>query len=238
MPASIQPIGASRVRDRTLQALKDAIFTGQLPPGEPLREIGLARQLQVSQATVHDALVKLEHLGLVMRSPEGNSAVTRLTEDEVRQRILIRVSLESLAAVEAGLEITPDGFLLLKERLLQLRQCADRQEPFESAQADLEFHRTIWQLARNPTLERILDQLTAPLFAFVIYRMRQTGGQNFNQIVESHDPIMAALERREPRAIAAAVRDHIMTCYGPYFGEQPHQVEAALLTSLQDEVLP
>ncbi|MGC8795038.1 MAG: FadR/GntR family transcriptional regulator, partial [Bryobacteraceae bacterium] len=79
---------------------------------------------------------------------------------------------------------------------------------FESALADLEFHRWIWQCSGDRTLCRLLDQLTAPLFAFISIR-RSRGGEDLKRVVLSHQPIVEALAARDPEAARQAVRTHI-----------------------------
>src|ERR1043166_7375335 len=47
------------------QALRDAIISKRLPPGERVSEASLARQLRVSKTPVREALLRLHAIGLV-----------------------------------------------------------------------------------------------------------------------------------------------------------------------------
>src|ERR1700722_7274491 len=92
-----RPIVDSPVHSRVFDAIRDAIFAGSLKPGEPLRELHLAKELQVSQASVREGLVHLEISGLVVRIPNKETRVTKLSNREVRERLELRESLEAMA---------------------------------------------------------------------------------------------------------------------------------------------
>jgi DNA-binding GntR family transcriptional regulator len=54
---------AGSVKSRVIEALREAIFSGTLQPGSPLRKVHLASSMGVSQATVRKALKALQHVG-------------------------------------------------------------------------------------------------------------------------------------------------------------------------------
>ena len=54
------------LRDVVFNTLRDAILTGELPPGERLMEIKLADKLGVSRTPIREAIRKLELEGLVV----------------------------------------------------------------------------------------------------------------------------------------------------------------------------
>ena len=89
--------GNSRV-SRAVDQLREAIFKGQLALGSSLGEQTLARELGVSQATVREALQRLEHAGLVTRKPNVGTTVTRLSPKDVHERVALRGLLEGVAA--------------------------------------------------------------------------------------------------------------------------------------------
>src|ERR1700730_19084248 len=55
--------------ETVVKQLRQGVFEGRYPPGTALRELSLARDLSVSQATVREALDRLSHTGLGTRSP-------------------------------------------------------------------------------------------------------------------------------------------------------------------------
>src|SRR5262245_63856832 len=109
MKTILKPVKNRALSDDVFETLRDAIFSGRLKPGDPLRELHLAKELAVSQATVRDALVKLERFGLVVRIPNKETIVTPHTSREIRERIAIRATLEELAFLEAAGRLTIDA---------------------------------------------------------------------------------------------------------------------------------
>src|SRR5437667_8021944 len=113
----LRPLKEGSLRVRVTDALRDAIVSGQFSPGDALREMQLARDLQVSQSTVREALLELEHTGLVVRVENRETTVTKLSTQEVRERLVLRVNLEELACTEAALRMTKENFGELTLRL-------------------------------------------------------------------------------------------------------------------------
>jgi len=220
-----QPIKAGSIRDRVFETLRSAIFSGELRPGDPLREMHLAKELQVSQAPVREALLQLEQSGLVVREANKGTQVTKLTNEELRERLSVRVVLEGMAAVEASCLMTKDNYRELNERLDKISEAVSANAYFETAQADLEFHRYVWRCSENKTLYRTLDQLTAPLFAFVML-MRSSGLENLKTVVRSHEPIVSALRRKDPETIRKAIKAHVDSSYSQFLNSGVRDIHA------------
>src|SRR5438093_7973663 len=124
---------SSRVETVIMQ-LRQGVFEGRYPPGTALRELTLARDLSVSQATVREALQRLQYTGLVTRIPNVGSTVTRLSVKEVRERVELRAILEVKAALEAATRMGPPEFAELEHRLEALEQAGNSDRYFEAAQ--------------------------------------------------------------------------------------------------------
>src|ERR1044071_1505768 len=93
---SLKPVSSDSLSRQIFESLKDGIFVGTFQPGETLRELHLASLYQVSQATIREALVRLEQAGLVVRMPNRKTTVTAFTNEEVRDRLQMRILLEEL----------------------------------------------------------------------------------------------------------------------------------------------
>jgi len=94
----LTPIRTLSKSREVFEQLCQAIWSGDLPPGTPLREAHIAKQLNVSQVPVREALLQLEHLGLVVRVPDRGTTVTKLTRAEIIQRMEVRRHLEEMAS--------------------------------------------------------------------------------------------------------------------------------------------
>jgi DNA-binding GntR family transcriptional regulator len=215
MVSKITPIKTSSLMAQAFESLRDAIFTGQLLPGEQLREMHLARDLQVSQVVVREALVKLEHLGLVVRSSNRSTTVTKLSSKEIAERLAIRGRLEEMAFVEAAPNITAEDVVELKRISREIARALEKNDFFESAQADLYFHRYVWERADNEILYTTLNNVTVPLFAFLVI-LRRTGFESLDDLYDPHEKLVDVLERNIPDEIENAVRLHIRDSYARF----------------------
>ena len=203
----LEPVKSESLSAQVVTALRTAIFSGRLPPGAPLRELHLAHDLGVSQATIREALSQLERFGLVVRTPNIGTEVTRLSHEEVRERVELRMLLEERALTRAAPRMDQPAFGTLVALLGTLTHAAKRNEYFEQAQADLAFHRFIWERSGNRTLYKMLDQLSVPLFAFVSL-VRGMQRETLTDVIKSHEGILEALRTRDRIAIRKALRHH------------------------------
>src|SRR5690349_5082833 len=114
-PVSLSEKSMSRVTE-VASRLREAIYEGRHSPGAPLRELTLARALHVSQATVREALRRLEHEGLVTRRENLGALVTRLTPKDIRERLTLRAMLEVVAARAAAERMSAENLEELERR--------------------------------------------------------------------------------------------------------------------------
>jgi len=213
---------------RVANALRNAIFTGELRPGDPVTELHLSGIHKVSQTTVREALVRLEHAGLVRRIHNVGTFVTQMSPREVQERVRLRVMLEGLAGMEAARLITPRQLAEIDRKLDDMAKAVKANKHFEAAQADLEFHRLVWLSAADQTLCQVLEQLTVPLFAFVSMERRLMHEQMTGKFLRVHEPIVKALRNHDPIAAQQAMRKHIENAYADFMGSaQPYTLAAS-----------
>jgi DNA-binding GntR family transcriptional regulator len=227
MSVSLKPVKNRALSDDVFETLRDAIFSGRLKPGDPLRELRLAKDLSVSQATVRDALVKLERFGLVVRVPNKETIVTRHSRREIRERVAIRATLEEMAFVEAAEAMTEEDYAALEGKLRRVSDSFKRKEYFDAAQFDLDFHRYIWRRSGNETLAEMLDYLTTPLFAFISI-LRSAGAAELKDVVAPHEDPLAALRSKKASRIRQAVREHILGSYNGFLNSGVESLEEML----------
>ena len=193
-------------------------MNGSRLPGASLRELILAKELKVSQATVREALHKLEHTGLVTRKTNFGTTVTRLSPKDIRERVSVRIVLEFMAAEAAAERITDAELEELERRLVVLGAAVESNNYYESAQADLEFHRYIWRCADNDMLYRMLELVTVPLFAFASM-LRSQGLQRLTMVVAAHHPLIEALRSKDRDQIREAFYKGATTSYESFLGD-------------------
>ena len=212
--------------------VRQRIFEGRYPPGSPLRELTIAREFSVSQATVREALQRLEHAGLVTRTANVGSTVTRLSPKEIRERVELRALLEIKAAQGAAPRLTAEDYGELQRRLDVMGQSVATDRYYEAAQADLAFHHYIWERSGNETLCRHLELVTTPLFAFISI-LRCQGLERLNTVVAAHQPLIDALRSGDAARIRAEFGSAAINPYLVFVGSGPETTFASAFGFLE-----
>jgi DNA-binding GntR family transcriptional regulator len=223
----LRSLKSGTLRDRVKYSIREAIFQGRFRPGDPLRELDLARDLRVSQSTVREALLQLEQTGLVLRVPNRETVVTRLSQQDLRDRVSLRILLEGEAAVAAARVMTPGDFEELEVRRSLLAKAIARNAYFDVSQADLQFHRLFWEKSGNRTLPQLLENLTAPLFAFISI-LSSSEKHEMSGSVLAHEPIIETLRKGDADPIRDAIRVHIENSYNDFLKEEWDDFESLL----------
>jgi DNA-binding GntR family transcriptional regulator len=86
------------LRTHAAESIRRAILTGELSPGERIREEDLAQRLGVSRAPVREAIRALEQEGLIRSEPHRASYITALDEEEIEHLYRVRAEVEAIAA--------------------------------------------------------------------------------------------------------------------------------------------
>jgi DNA-binding GntR family transcriptional regulator len=83
------------VVSRVVDEIRGMMRSGELLPGQQVRQESLAVRLGVSRIPVREALKALETEGVLRHEPHVGYSVTRLTGGELRQAYLMRRALET-----------------------------------------------------------------------------------------------------------------------------------------------
>ena len=191
--------------DQIADSIRNMIVNGDLEPGDRIVESRIARDIGVGQPTVREALVALEHQGLVVRKANQGCVVTSLTRAEICQLVRIRAELETLA-VELAVETASDaeiGKLLVITD--SMKAAAAERVPQRFFELDMSFHQTLWRLSHNNFLPRLLEQTLAPLLAFLFIRnLRRNLDLDMMDSAQAHIDMAEAILTRD-KAIARRV---------------------------------
>lgn len=197
----IQPISK---RDQVIRALKEAILSGTIQPGASIVETKVAQQLGAGVPLIREALIELEHQGFVQRTPYKGTTVTKLGPTDIKRIFRLRVELEALAIEWAKENVTEADLETLRQTIRNMEQAAIEVDLDLFYEADLAFHRKIWNLSDNPYLTDALERVVVPLFAFFLMKT----SRRRNSYVESAS-MHAAIVEALPQKSAAELREMV-----------------------------
>ena len=201
-------ISVESLRDKVIASLKDAFFSGNLKPGEAIVERQLARQMKIGSPAVREALITLQEQGFVQRVANTATYVTKFTIDEVRQLYQLRIEFELLALKWAKLRVRDADLQALEKIVASMTEVAKQRKAPAFFEIDLDFHRLCWRLSGNKYLERSLENLVPPLFAFILNASDYTVQES---IALRHLQIVAALRSTSEPDFTNIVRETLST---------------------------
>src|SRR5579884_3015211 len=146
-----------------VEAMRRAIVLGELPPGLHLEEPALARKFGVSRIPVREAIVRLEHEGLVRIEPRRGAFIVGVTEDDVGDLYEFRLLLESSAIRRAAQRIDDVGLAQLRELVDQMAEAVHRGQTVHMVGPDVDFHRAIVGQSGSRQLQAAWDRIAGPI---------------------------------------------------------------------------
>ncbi len=151
----LQKIGIDRLTtvDKVVAALRQAMFEGNINPGEQLREITLSQIFSVSRSTIREALRILTSNGLTVYSPNQGVTVRQLTIAEIDDIFLARSVLET-RAVQAAKDCSAISLDTLQTAMRNYAETIKTNNPLNAADAHVEFHSEMVGLIGSERLMR------------------------------------------------------------------------------------
>jgi DNA-binding GntR family transcriptional regulator len=210
MPTPARRLGVKIERQSTTEqaasALREAILSGLIAAGTPLREVSLADELGVSRNTIREAARMLSSEGLVRHEMNRGAIVAELTERDVEEIYAARAVLES-AGVEALMaHRDPAVYAALAGFVEQIEAAFEDGDAVAVLDGDRLFHATLVAAARNPRLQRFYAQLQQEqrLALSLAERTRLEHGRT----TDDHRKLLEAL-RGTPRQARAELTSHL-----------------------------
>jgi DNA-binding GntR family transcriptional regulator len=187
--------------EQIAETIRGLIVSGELKPGDRIVESRMARQIGVGQPTVREALVALEHQGLVVRKANQGCVVTVLTRAEISQVLRVREELEHLA-VDLAIEVAPEAEIRKLIAIAgKMKDAAEVRDMRRYHDWDVQFHEMLWRLSGNSVLPKLLAQTLMPLLAFLFMRnLRKNNQLEMTESAVAHVEIAEAILERDKKA--------------------------------------
>jgi DNA-binding GntR family transcriptional regulator len=196
--------------ERVLEALQNAIVTGDIKPGEKLREPELARQFGTSRGPLRDALRRLEARRLVTNKPNSGARVVSLSPDQLAELYQVREALEGMTARLAAVNMTDEQIRELEALLDRHEEEVQRKDgaAYFQQEGDIDFHFRIAEGCRNELLRTSLCEDHYHLMRLYRHKFSSRHGQPRNALAE-HRMILEAIRDRDGELAEALMRSHI-----------------------------
>ncbi len=224
-PLQLDPPRLERraLRDSVYDLVLNMLLDGTFQPDDTLSIDGLSRELGVSPTPIREALVHLEHTGLVTRTAlRGYRVAPPFSPQQIGQLVDARAVIE-LGALEHALDRRTSLAPTLQQAHELHRQVIDELAalPAEAMvgdarlagyrryfDADWGFHLEIMRHADNPFIVQMAESLGAH-----VHRLRQLvglGSTDWEDASAEHARIVEAIISGAPaKQVKQAMRDHL-----------------------------
>jgi DNA-binding GntR family transcriptional regulator len=204
---SLRPVS---IVDGVYNNIYERLMSLEIAPGARIAIDVLARELDISQTPVREALSRLEREGLVRKAHLiGYSAAPQLTRKQFDDLYEFRLLLEPEGARLAARNMTPDALVDIESAAADMQNggaAVDRNSRYSRfARADAYFHDAILKIGGNNIMRQALSVQHVHLHIFrLMFHARVTA-----EALDEHESLLVTFRNRDPDAAAQAMRDHI-----------------------------
>lgn len=196
-PTPLRPLAPKSVEEAVTDALREAILSGDLGPGQRLAQVELSEALGVSRIPLRDALRRLEAEGLVEIRGRAGAHVSQLDAGELAEVYEMRILLEPECARLAVASLTDQD----AGELVALAEAMDRAagDPTEGPRTRTAFYATLYAHADRPRMRATILSLRA-----LVHVHHRIAGHD-----HAHDELRACIVEQDGERAAAVMRSHL-----------------------------
>jgi DNA-binding GntR family transcriptional regulator len=204
--AEFSVINQQPLSQTLLVALREAIISGQLKPGQPLIQARLAAQFGVSRGPLREALNRLEEEGFVKTIPYKGSAVAPLTRQNVQEIRSLRNMVEEFAGQLVIADLQQQQLDEIEAVYAQMQDAADRGDIEAVDALDLGLHQKICEVSGHTLLMEVWNRYANQFRRVLTFTNRVN--HDLRLIVAMHEPLLDALRRRDREALRDFYQNH------------------------------
>lgn len=188
------------------KAIRDAITSNAMKPGDRLSEYKVADWLKISRTPAREGLRRLESEGLLTSHPRRGLVVATFDEAAVHELYAAREVLESTVAAMAA-RFATDAEISSLQHMMQL-EASMADTPEAMFEHNLAFHKLVSQAARNRYLVKFLQSLSDTISA---HRRVSTlkSSKRRSEVLRDHRELVDAIARRDEETARAVATHHI-----------------------------
>lgn len=189
--------------------LRDRLIVLNIPPGAPINDERIGRELGIGRTPVREALKRLEAEHLVAVYPRRGTFAAPVDITDLASVTEMRAQLEPLAASRAARFATPGQRQAMRDLVATLESIDSASiSGLDLMRYDLDVHRSIYAANGNLHLEEDLikyDNLATRIWCLVLDRLPDVGAH-----VGEHADLLRAIVAGRADDAADLARDHVI----------------------------
>jgi DNA-binding GntR family transcriptional regulator len=193
---------AKNQRQRIVDTLRGQILSGDIKPGEALRQIPLSQEFGVAQGVIREALRGLEQLGLVNAVDNLGVFVREMGPEELIGAYQVREMLEGLAARLCCRMVSRADVEWLEATAQQIHAAKGKTKRRQRNELEHAFHHRFLELSGNDTLLRMSEGYRFVGDLVVTDRAP-------DELLKEHLAIVSAVASNKPDKAEKMARQHV-----------------------------
>jgi DNA-binding GntR family transcriptional regulator len=197
------------MRDRIRDVLVSRILDGTYAAGTQLKELNLAREFNVSQTPIREALRELEGSGLVTSERFRGTRVRGADSAEMRESYELRTMLE-VRSVKLAAPYSDKLLADFGEYLVEMDTAVKANDSERYIDAALRFHRRLVEGSQNRTFLSVWDSLLWDVRGRIALRRLAERGRSLHSLAGVHRELLERLQAQDAEGAAKQVHDILM----------------------------
>ncbi|MGI3170864.1 GntR family transcriptional regulator [Pseudooceanicola sp. C21-150M6] len=201
------PLPRTTASSRIYDDLRQRILSLELPPGTNLLRAELAREYDVSQTPLRDALQRLEQDGLIKTYPQSRTLVTRIDMPMINEALFLRRALETEVVVGLSQNAPPETIARARTVIeMQVEVAKDRSQLRRFQELDEYFHFLLFEGLRRENLHSLLRSRSGDLDR--VRRLQVHSDEKLRVILKGHADVIDAIEAGKVQRAIEEIRHH------------------------------
>jgi len=196
---------------QVVREIRRAILSGALPPGARVVEAEIAQQMGISRSPVREAMVQLEHEGLITRHPHRGITVTVLSPEDAAEIAGLRAHLEAFAYRLALPALGEPDFTHLETIIGRMVAAGD--DLAATIELDIQFHGFLVEKSGHQRLGAVYHSLDGLVWALAL--VARNWGVTARDVPQHHASLLKVWRTRDASLAAEAITQHYRTALGP-----------------------
>lgn len=198
------------VVDYAKDFIERCIVTGELAPGQKIKEEEISARLEISRPPIREAFKILETEGLIKRYPRRGVFVTQITEKDIWEIYTLKMALYGLASRLAIDEITEKEVRQLEKIVLRMKECVENNPPDVIKYQSLNdsFHLATINFIRHERLKKIVLSLNNQIHRYSFRSLNDK--KHLLSSYGYHRRIFEAIRKRDKELAESLTREHVL----------------------------
>lgn len=210
-------------KEYVARTIREMVVSGEVRPGERIRQRDITDLLGVSATPVREALRQLESEGYLESTAHVGVRVADVNREGLDEVYGIRAMLEGRLVRLVAENVADEDIRDLRELSERFRRVAFEKQTIDARRLNYQFHRMIWELAKQPFTLEIVNSLWAKFpwdtLAYIPGRDRRSARE--------HKDLIDALAGHDPDRAERAMWKHIESGHRDYLTSQKQDRAAA-----------